>query len=126
MKRLIVAWALLIGIVLAGWSGQVYLKASAQKLEAQVEEIQKLGENSQWSQTEASSGRLQQEWDVIHGWLCLYLDHTLLENIEKEIALLPHFSTEQNLTELQRHCVLIKSYVRHLAQSEALNLKNIL
>lgn len=125
MKRLAIAWGLLFAVVFLGWLGQFYLRSSAQYMEEQSIQAQQQGENERWEEAYQTCENLRRDWKAIHDTLCLFVDHGMLENIEREVALLPQLCLDRDSRELRRHCVLLKMYAEHLVQSEALSLKNI-
>lgn len=126
MKRLIIAWLLLAFVILSGWLGQNYLAYATQRLETQAAEAQKLSENDEWETAYETCEKLHREWKQLHDILCLFVDHGMLENIEKEIAVLPQICRDRDVIQLRRHCILIETYADHLEQSEKLSWKNIL
>ena len=126
MKRLAIAWGLLFAVVSLGWLGQFYLHSSTQHLEEQTSQAQQWGENELWDTAYQTCENLRGDWEKTHDILCLFVDHGMLENIEKEVALLPQLCIDRDLTELNRHCVLLKMYTEHLVQSETLSWKNVL
>lgn len=97
LKRLILSVILLIMCFGVGVGSYVYVEKSAQDLAEDFQEVYDLMQAQQYEQAIENLSDAQGKWDNVELWYNIFLDYSLFEQLEINIALL------EDLIEIQSY-----------------------
>ncbi len=88
LKRLILSIILLLLCFSVGIGSYVYVENSAQNLAEDFQEVYDLMQAQQYTQAIEKLSDTQEKWDNVEFWYNIFLDYSLFEQLEINIALL--------------------------------------
>ncbi len=126
MKRLWVAFALLLFITVICVSGLIMLNSRTNQIIAQLEDISTSVETETHEVMVQKAAHVQETWNQWRGWYTVYLQHSIVDPVTEIINRIPPLVDENNLIECQDECIDAILKLKIILESEQLSLGNIL
>lgn len=119
----IVAFVLLVGLGTGSYS---YIHMSAQKLSGHLETVENFIQQGKWDQARKELGQVQVAWEDTKHWWTVLLNHDEIDNIDISMKRLAKYVETRGVTFSLGELSALKLLVDHVADTESLNLENIL
>ncbi|EGW38445.1 DUF4363 family protein [Desulfosporosinus sp. OT] len=103
-----------------------YLQATTQTLGNQLEAVEQSISSEKWEVAQKELNTTQEHWDNNKAWWTVLLDHQEIDTIDIGINRLDKFIKTQNITLSLGEVSALKLRLDHIADTEKLNLQNIL
>ncbi|WP_418792008.1 DUF4363 family protein [Phosphitispora sp. TUW77] len=119
----IVILALLLGF---GTYSYYYLDSTADELLSMAEQIEADVANDDWQQAGTNFSKLHAIWEkTITKWTIL-IDHVELDQINISMSRTKKFMDTRDISGFMSEMAQLKLLIKHIPETEALNIKNVL
>lgn len=126
MRTIYIIVIIIILLLGGSLSSYRYLQATTQTLGAQLEAVEQSISTEKWEVAQKELNTTQERWDKNKAWWTVLLDHEEIDTIDIGINRLDKFIKTQNITLSLGEVSALKLRLDHIADTEKLNLKNIL
>lgn len=126
MKRLWVAFALLLFVTVICFSGLMMLNNRTNQMIAQLEDISSFTETESYEVIAQKAAEVQEKWNEWRDWYTIYLQHSIVDPVTEIINRIPTLADEKNLIKCRDECIDAILKLKVILESEQLSLGNIL
>lgn len=126
MKRVITAVIFAVFAVAVCWLGRALTEKHVEEISDTMAQIDSLLEEGDTEQALELSRSFLNEWESIHGQLCLFLQHEHLDPLESVFAVLPYYIEQGEISLARSECRLVQTTTDHILKTERVTIENIL
>lgn len=123
VSTVITGLVLLVGLSMGAYK---YIHDSAQSMVGQLDQVEVAIEKGTWDRAKVQLEQAHTSWDKTKYWWTILLDHQEIDNIDVSISRLQRYVDTHGLSLSLGELSALKMLVDHIADKEALNLRNIL
>jgi hypothetical protein len=102
-----------------------YINSTSKNLVTQLEKVKEAIQNQKWSVAQEELELTQTSWDKIEYWWTILLDHHEIDTIDLSSQRLKQYVKVQDKTLSLGEVSALEMLFEHIADTEALTLKNI-
>ena len=126
MKAMKIPVAILAAILLAALADGFALTKQCEDWSAQAERMDRAAVQENWGQAQDSLDGLQESWAKWQTYLHILIDHAEIDHAEELISLCELHIEEKDTAALRVTVSQLRSLFSLLAETEQLNIKNVL
>lgn len=126
MRLLLALLIIFAAVISLGFWTNHLLQASASELLQNIGQIEQGLERNQWDMAYAQTTELEKAWDEKAKWWPTVLDHSEIDNIEFSMAKVKEYVATKNTALSRGQLSELKLMIKHIPETEAIELKNIL
>lgn len=126
MRLLLALLIIFAAVISLGFWTNHLLQASASELLQNIGQIEQGLERNQWDMAYAQTTELEKAWDEKAKWWPTILDHSEIDNIEFSMAKVKEYVATKNIALSRGQLSELKLMIKHIPETEAIELKNIL
>lgn len=126
MKRVIAAAFLVVLAIAICLFGRFTTAKHTEEIQTAMAQIDAKLTAGDFAGALEDSRSIQQEWEHIHGQLCLFLQHEHLEPLENVFAVLPYYIEQKEVSLARSECLLVQNVTEHICKTERLTPENLL
>ncbi|MHB1652111.1 MAG: DUF4363 family protein [Desulfitobacteriaceae bacterium] len=123
LTAIIVGLVLLVGISLGSYK---YINSSAQDIETHLDKVEQMVRSGRWETAGVELETTKNFWDKEKYWWTILLNHQEIDNIDISISRLESYVETRGLVLSLGELSALKMLVDHIADNEAITIRNIL
>ncbi len=124
--KIIISILIILSFILsASIIGANSLRATSDKLEGHIAEIEESTLSGNWDKAKENVDSIEKTWSKAEGTWTILLDHAEIDNIDNSLSRMKKYIDSQDRTLALGELANLHQYVKHIPQMESLNLRNI-
>ena len=125
--RVILTIIIIVFLMFAGsLSSYNYINSTSKNLVTHLENVEKSVQDQKWNVAQEQMELTQTNWNKTKYWWTILLDHHEIDNIELSSLRLKQYLKAQDSTLSLAELSALEMLFEHIADTEAINLKNVL
>ncbi|HWQ71722.1 MAG TPA: DUF4363 family protein [Desulfitobacteriaceae bacterium] len=125
--RIITTTIIIFILIISGSAASYnYINSTSRNLVAQLENAEKAIQDQQWTLAREQLEQTENNWDKTKYWWTILLNHHEIDNIELSSQRLKQYLINQDKTLSLAEISALEMLFEHIADTEAVNIENIL
>lgn len=125
MRNVIASITIFIVMIIALLFSMSYLDNVCTKLENSTLQIEKSIESNSWEQAHNHSNKFMNEWKKYSPKVSIFSNHNEIDDINNELWRLTQHISYRNGEEALASTNVIKNLLKHIVESEKINMQNL-
>ncbi len=126
MKQyLVLAMALSVIILLNIWQTN-FLNKTSKYILADINDIENSVKRKDYETVLKGIRELENTWNIVESGWDIFGEHNDIEEINERIESMKVYAAYQDIEELANECKLLENIIKHVIESEKLNIGNVL
>ncbi len=124
-KKLLVAVAVIIIVILSGFFIKLYLDSSTEKFINQITELENSINNDDWDKSNNLISRLNADWEKAENIWTIFTNHHEIDNISITIKSAMVYIKQRDKKDSLASIASLRHYITHIPEMERVVIKNI-
>ncbi len=126
MRTLTTIFTIVVLLLGGSFTSYRYIQSTAQTLGSQLATVEQSISTQVWAAAQKKLNTTQQHWDKSKPWWSILLDHQEIDKIDISLKRLDKYIVTQNVPLSLGEVAALEQLIEHIADTEKLNLRNIL
>jgi hypothetical protein len=126
LRTLTTIFTIVVLLLGGSFTSYRYIQSTAQTLGSQLATVEQSISTQVWAAAQKELNTTQQHWDKSKPWWSILLDHQEIDKIDISLKRLDKYIVTQNVPLSLGEVAALEQLIEHIADTEKLNLRNIL
>jgi len=126
LRTLTTIFTIVVLLLGGSFTSYRYIQSTAQTLGSQLATVEQSISTQVWAAAQKELNTTQQHWDKSKPWWSILLDHQEIDKIDISLKRLDKYIVTQNVPLSLGEVGALEQLIEHIADTEKLNLRNIL